>query len=66
MIDRSRGSPALEKFFKKFFKTEFAGVLVTDFWSAYNAVVCAQKQKCLPHLLRDLKRTQHDHQPGGA
>jgi hypothetical protein len=61
MIDRSRGSPAL----KEFFKTEFAGVLVTDFWSAYNAVVCARKQKCLPHLLRDLKRTQHYHRPGG-
>jgi transposase len=61
MIDRRRGSPALKKFFKK----EFAGVLVTDFWGAYNAVVCAQKQKCLPHLLRDLKRTQHYHNPGG-
>jgi hypothetical protein len=61
MIDRSRGSPALKRFFKK----EFAGVLVTDFWGAYNAVVCARKQKCLPHLLRDLKRTQHYHKPGG-
>jgi transposase len=61
IIDRSRGSPALKKVFKK----EFAGVLVTDFWSAYNAVVCAQKQKCLPHLLRDLKRTQHYHKPEG-
>ena len=61
MIDRKRGSPAL----KKFFKNEFAGVLVTDFWGAYNAVVCARKQKCLPHLLRDLKRTAHYHKPGG-
>jgi hypothetical protein len=61
MIDRRRGSPAL----KRFFKTEFAGVLVTDFWGAYNAVVCARKQKCLPHLLRDLKRTQHYHKPSG-
>ena len=40
MIDRSRGSPALKKFFRK----EFAGVLVTDFWSAYNAVVCAEAE----------------------
>jgi transposase len=61
MIDRRRGSPAL----KRFFKAEFAGVLVTDFWGAYNGVVCARKQKCLPHLLRDLKRTQHYHKPGG-
>jgi transposase len=61
MIDQRRGSPALKRFFKK----EFAGVLVTDFWGAYNAVVCAKKQKCLPHLLRDLKRTQHYQKPGG-
>ncbi len=37
MINRSRGSPALMKFFVE----EFAGTLVTDFWAAYNAVVCA-------------------------
>jgi transposase len=61
MIDRRRGSPALKRIFKK----EFAGVLVTDFWGAYNSVVCARKQKCLPHLLRDVKRTQHYHKPGG-
>jgi transposase len=61
MIDRRRGSPELKRFFKK----EFAGVLVTDFWGAYNAVVCARKQKSLPHLLRDLKQTQHYHNPGG-
>jgi transposase-like protein len=61
LIDRCRGSPAL----KKFFTREFSGVLVSDFWAAYNAVVCADKQKCLPHLLRDLKRTQHYHRPGG-
>lgn len=60
LIDRSRGSPALKRFFKK----EFTGVLVTDFWGPYNAVVCAHKQKCLPHLLRDIKRTQHYHKPG--
>ncbi len=60
LIDRCRGSPTL----KKFFKREFAGVLVSDFWGAYNAVVCAHKQKCLPQLLRDLKRTSHYHNPG--
>ncbi|MCA1685192.1 MAG: IS66 family transposase, partial [Planctomycetia bacterium] len=60
MIDRSRGGPALKKFFKK----EFAGVLVTDFRAGYNAVVAARKQRCLPHLLRDLKRARHYHHPG--
>jgi transposase len=27
-------------------------------------VACARKQKCLPHLLRDIKRTTHYHHPG--
>lgn len=54
MIDRSRGSPAL----KKFFIEEFAGTLVTDFWAAYNAVVCARRQMCLVHLLRELEHTE--------
>ena len=54
MIDRSRGSPALLKFFIE----EFAGTLVSDFWGAYNAVACALRQKCLVHLLRDLKQVE--------
>jgi hypothetical protein len=39
---------------RKFFIEEFQGTLVTDFWGAYNAVVCAARQGCLVHLLRDL------------
>jgi predicted RecB family nuclease len=31
----------------------FSGVLVTDFYSAYDIIKCAQ-QKCLVHLIRDL------------
>jgi transposase len=60
MIDRSRGSPAL----MPFFKDEFAGTLVTDFWGAYNAVVRARKQKCLVHLLRELKAAEKYGRPG--
>jgi hypothetical protein len=52
MIDRSRGSPALSKFFT----SAIDGILVTDFWAAYNAVVCAARQACLPHLLRELEK----------
>jgi transposase len=52
MIDRCRGSPLLRKFFKR----EFQGILVTDFWGAYNAIACMAKQKCIPHLLRELLR----------
>ena len=62
MIDRSRGSPALMKFFIE----EFAGTLVTDFWGAYNAVVCALRQTCLVHLLRELEHTEKYKSPGEA
>ena len=50
MIDRSRGSPALQRFFTSIFK----GVLVTDFWAAYGSVWCADRQACLAHLLREI------------
>jgi transposase len=60
MINRSRGSPALMKFFVE----EFAGTLVTDFWGAYNAVVCALRQTCLVHLLRELEHTERYKSPG--
>jgi transposase len=52
MVDQSRGSPALSKFFTE----AFDGILITDFWSAYNAVVCTGRQTCLPHLMRELKK----------
>lgn len=60
MINRSRGSPALMKFFVE----EFAGTLVSDFWGAYNAVVCALRQTCLVHLLRELEHTEKYKSPG--
>ena len=52
MIDRSRGSPALQKFFTD----EFEGVLITDFWSAYESVCAEDRQYCLVHLLRELEK----------
>jgi len=60
LIDRSRGSPALARFFIQ----EFAGTLVTDFWGAYNAVSCAARQTCLVHLLRELEQTEKYKSPG--
>lgn len=53
LIDRCRGSPVL----KKFFDTVFEGVLITDFWAAYNAVEAALRQCCHAHLLRELEKT---------
>jgi transposase len=49
-IDRSRGSPALQKFFTE----AFDGTLVSDFWRPYESVVVEDRQYCLPHLLREL------------
>lgn len=59
LIDRQRGRPVLAKFFRR----EFAGTLVTDFWAAYNAVVCSRRQVCLAHLLRDLKHVEQYKHP---
>jgi hypothetical protein len=34
----------------------FTGVLVSDFYAAYDALGCPQ-QKCLIHLIRDITKT---------
>ncbi len=52
MIEYCRGSPVLQKFFTE----AFDGVLITDFWAAYDSVEAADRQKCLPHLLRELEK----------
>lgn len=52
MVDRSRGSPALQQFFTE----AFEGVLITDFWSAYESVCAEDRQYCLVHLLRELEK----------
>lgn len=52
MIDRCRGSPALQKFFTE----AFDGVLITDFWAAYESVEARDRQYCLVHLLRELEK----------
>lgn len=52
LIDRSRGSPALARFFTE----AFDGTLVTDFWAAYESVAADDRQYCLVHLLRELEK----------
>lgn len=52
VIDRSRGSPLLQKFFTAVFE----GVLVTDFWAPYLSVCAHDRQYCLVHLLRELEK----------
>jgi hypothetical protein len=52
VIDESRGSRVL----KEFFGEAFAGTLVSDFFSAYNAFASEKRQTCLTHLLREIKK----------
>ena len=61
MIDRSRGEPAIRKFFTE----AFAGILITDFWGPYEYVIAAFKQKCFVHLLRELKKVDIRNQSPG-
>ena len=51
-INRSRGSPALLEFMGE----TFAGTLITDFWPAYNRIVCEGRQYCLAHLFREIDK----------
>lgn len=50
LTDRSRGG----KVVKEILGEAFTGTLVSDFYSAYDQLDCP-KQKCLTHLLRELK-----------
>ncbi|MBL8878367.1 MAG: transposase, partial [Phycisphaerales bacterium] len=52
MIDRCRGSPVLHKFFGD----AFDGILLHDFWSAYESIDVADRQYCLVHLLRESEK----------
>lgn len=58
-LDESRGHPALDKFFVD----EFNGVLVSDFWAAYDAVGRLH-QKCWPHMLREVKEVDEGTENG--
>ena len=51
-IDISRG----QKVVQEILGDNYWGVLITDFLSAYNKILTKAKQRCLVHLLRDLKK----------
>lgn len=52
VINRSRGSPVVATLFGK----KFAGILLCDFWGAYNKLQALAKQRCLYHLFTELRR----------
>jgi len=51
-IDNSRGQKVLEDVLGK----NYEGILISDFLSAYNKIATKGKQRCLIHILRDLKK----------
>jgi transposase len=55
-IDKSRG----QKVPAALLGEHFGGTLISDFYSAYAKLDCP-KQKCLAHLLRELKNTREKH-----
>jgi len=57
LISPSRASPVLKEVLGEFFQ----GVLICDFFGAYNKIGAFLKQRCLLHLLRDMIRTSVFH-----
>jgi transposase len=50
IITKSRGSPVVEKVLGCLFN----GILITDFWGAYNRIDALAKQRCFYHLFTEL------------
>jgi hypothetical protein len=50
LIDRHRSTSVV----KSVLGTVFPGILITDFWGAYNALEALAKQKCYYHLFTEL------------
>ena len=50
MIDKSRGSPVVKRVFGEI----FGGILICDFWGAYNKLCALAKQRCFYHLFTEL------------
>ena len=51
VVDKYRNHQVAERILGK----DYQGVMVTDCFSAYNLVKAGAKQKCLAHILRDMK-----------
>ena len=53
-IDKSRGSKVVGDILGE----KYQGTLISDFYSAYNKHQAVSKQRCLAHLLREIKEVQ--------
>jgi len=52
LITKSRGSPVVEQVLGTLFK----GILICDFWGAYNKISALAKQRCFYHLFTELAK----------
>ena len=50
VITRSRGSPVIRQILGSVFK----GILICDFWGAYNKIAALAKQRCFYHLFTEM------------
>jgi hypothetical protein len=61
VIDRSRASPVIRAVLGRV----FPGILICDFWGAYNKICALAKQRCFYHLFTELvKIDEHNHSAG--
>jgi transposase len=60
LITKSRGSPVI----KDVLGTVFRGILICDFWGAYNKISALAKQRCFYHLFTELTKVDKvNHSP---
>ena len=52
LISKSRGSPVI----REVLGTVFRGILICDFWGAYNKISALAKQRCFYHLFTELTK----------
>jgi transposase len=64
LIDRRRGSSVVQKVLGVL----FPGILITDFWGAYNRIAAMAKQRCYFHLFTELVKVdkRNDSEPWKA
>ncbi len=61
VITKSRASPVVKQVLGRIFQ----GILICDFWGAYNKIHALAKQRCFYHLFTELvKVDQHNASPG--
>ena len=50
--DRRRGSPVVEKVMGNI----FGGILISDAWHAYTKISCLDRQTCMAHIFRKIRK----------